>query len=194
MVAFLAAGAVQAATLQWGFSEDSLLYVDDNGTLKMATDYTGDTTGWEYRLIYLGANNTLSINNGQVNGSAVDSFVYGVYDDGGDAYAEPYTQGFSTTGSATDLNGNDVTIVAGGHFGIAFFNGTDYDYVYTTDGSSKETALTETGSLESLGATANIVYYTLGDGSNIAVSAVPEPGIACMALLGIGMMIKRRRA
>ena len=26
------------------------------------------------------------------------------------------------------------------------------------------------------------------------VAAVPEPGIACMALLGIGMMIKRRRA
>ena len=31
-------------------------------------------------------------------------------------------------------------------------------------------------------------------GGWVAAAAVPEPGIACMALLGIGMMIKRRRA
>lgn len=31
-------------------------------------------------------------------------------------------------------------------------------------------------------------------GGWVAAAAVPEPGVACMALLGIGMMIKRRRA
>ena len=35
---------------------------------------------------------------------------------------------------------------------------------------------------------------TLTAGSGWTAAAVPEPGIACMALLGIGMMIKRRRA
>ncbi len=194
IAAVFAVGAVHSATLQWGLAEDSLLYVDDSGALKMATDYTGDTAGWEYRLIYLGANDTLSINNGRVNGTAVDSFAYGVYDDNGDAYADPYTQQFSTTGTATDLDGNAVTIVAGGNFGIAFFDGTAYDYVYTTDGSTRGSAVTSTTSLGNLGATANPVFWDSTAGSNIAVVAVPEPGIACMALLGIGMMIKRRRA
>ncbi len=46
--------------------------------------------------------------------------------------------------------------------------------------------------------TASFSYGKGTDGTLTAgggwVAAVPEPGIACMALLGLGMMIKRRRA
>ena len=46
LASVLAVGTASAATLNWGFSEDSLLYV--KSTDGFANSYTGDTTGWQF--------------------------------------------------------------------------------------------------------------------------------------------------
>ena len=66
---------------------------------------------------------------------------------------------------------------------------------YTVSGIADETSSLDTfkpaASTFSYGTKTEASTLTAGSGW---VAAVPEPGIACMALLGIGMMIKRRRA
>ena len=89
-----------------------------------------------------------------------------------------------------------VTISAGGNFGVAFFNGESYDYVYMTDGSGLGAAMTGTVALADVSATAFPVSHDFSNGGSVAVAAaaVPEPGTAALALLGVGMLLKRRRA
>ena len=192
LAAVFAVGAVSAASLEWGFSEDSLLYVNTGSDLVMANNYSGDTTGWKFCLVYLGSSDTLNIANVK-DSNVIDSFDFGVYEDGGDAFVDPYYGTFVTTGSATAVDGSSITLSSGDRFGVVFFDGTSYSNVYLTDGSSVGSAMTDTVAMTDYSATAFPVSYTFGNGGNVAVS-VPEPGIACMALLGLGMLIKRRRA
>jgi hypothetical protein len=155
----------------------------------MANSYTGDTTGWQFCLVYLGSDTTMDISKVSSD-NVVQTFDFGIYEDGGDAYPDPFTETFDTTKSPVD-------IAAGGNFGVAFFNGESYDYVYMTDGSGLGSAMTGTVALADVSATAFPVNHDFSNGGSIAVVApapIPEPGIACMALLGIGMMIKRRKA
>lgn len=185
LASVLAAGTASAAALNWGFSEDSLLYV--KSTDGFANSYAGDTSGWQFCLVYLGSDTALDISKVSSD-NVVHTFDFGFYEDGGDNFADPFRETFDTTQSP-------VTIAAGGNFGVAFFNGESYDYVYMTDGSGLGAAITGTVALADVSATAFPVSHDFSNGGNIAVVAsVPEPGIACMALLGIGMMIKRRRA
>lgn len=191
------ASSSKAASLEWGFTMDSMLYVSEDGaSATLANSYEGDTTGWKFCLVYLGTSSTLDVGN-VTDAVVVDSFGYGVYDDGDAAYPDPYVQTFATTGSATALDGSTVTITAGDYFGVVFYNGSEYSNIFSVSGDSVGEAFTETSALPSLGATANTVYHYVGNGANIAVSAVsavPEPSVALMGLLGIGMLIKRRRA
>ena len=192
IAAIFAVSATQAATLQWGLSEDSLLYVKNGEDFKSADQYSEDTSSLKYVLVYLGTETTLSLDKVS-DATVVQSMAFGVYVDGGSAYADPFVEYFETTGSATAKDGTTVAISAGDNFGIAFFNGEKYDYVYATDGSSVGSALTGTASLPSMSATANPAAFELGKGGNVAV-VVPEPATAALALLGLGMLLKRRRA
>lgn len=121
-------GFARAASLEWGFSMDSMLYVKDGTDLKMATDYSGDTTGWMFCLVHLGSSSSLDVST-VTDASVVDHFDYGVYDDNGDAYPDPFVQTFATTGSADALDGSTVSISAGDYFGIVFYDGSKYSNV-----------------------------------------------------------------
>ncbi len=190
-----AVSVTHAATLQWGFSEDSLLYVKNGDDFVSADQYTEDISSLKYVLVYLGTATTLSLD--KVSESTiVGEMAYGLYEEDGakTAYLDPFVAYFETTGSARAADGvTDITVSAGDNFGIAFFNGEKYDYIYATDGSSVGSALTGTASLSSVAATANPVAFELGKGGNIAV-VVPEPSVALLGLLGLGMLLKRRKA
>lgn len=193
LAALFAVNVAQAATLTWGVNMDSLLYVTEDGSsLTAANEYTGDTSSWKYCLVWLGTSSSIDI--GSVSdASVVDSFEYGVYEDGGNAYPDTYSSNFETTGTATALDGSSITITAGDYFGIVFYNGSSYSTVFDVSGDSVGSALGDTAQLSNLSATANIVYHQIGD-SGIAVSAVPEPSTAMLALAGLALLIKRRRA
>lgn len=193
LAAILTVGSVQAAAVQWGVNMDSLLYVTEDGTtVSSPKTYSGDTSQWKYCLVYLGASSTWDISAAS-DSTVVDSFGFSIYEDGGNLYPDTYTSKFVTTGAATALDGTQLAISAGDYFGIAFYNGKSYTNVYSVENGALGDPLTATAKLSSISATANTVQYQIG-GAGIAVSAVPEPSTAALALAGLALLLKRRKA
>ncbi len=195
LATLVAAYTNQAATLNWGVDMNSLLYVTEDGSsVTMANSYSGDTTGWQFCLVYLGTSQTIDISSVS-SSTVVDSFDYAVYPDGDDAYLDEFSSSFVTTGKATALDDNhtEINISAGDYFGIVFFNGESYSQISTVEGGEIKGSFSETKALSNLSATANPVNLFV-ETEGIAVSSVPEPSVAILGLLGLGMLIKRRRA
>jgi len=194
MAAF--AASASAATLTWGYG-GGYLYVADEGASSavQASSYTGTVASdAAFVLVYLGSSSTMDVSK-ITDADVVDRIAYGVDNDGVDDYAAQQEKPYTPTQT--------------GYFGIAFFNGDAYTPLYAVtdyDSGTIGAALTPVIQVTDISATAFPVTlhgsggapkddYDINMAGVYATSqSVPEPGIACMALLGIGMLIKRRRA
>ena len=201
------ASAASASTLTWGYG-GGYLYLADFGDEKAvsANNYTGTlSSDAAFVLVYLGTSSTFTedtikaLNND--DSSVVDRLAVGIdYDaDYGDSYAKPMSKSFDVNESS--YNENDW-------FGIAFFDGTSYSALFAVTDYAERTiggALTPTVQMGSLDATSPVNNRSLlgssagptdSDGYHMvgAYASVPEPSVALMGLLGLGMLLKRRRA
>ena len=187
------ATAASAATITWGFG--GVVYISEDGaTAVRANTYEGSVP-WSLALIYVGQNQ--------------DSFDLGVMTDDNDAndYTILDTRDYavSTTGKAAGLGkwspteGNSYVTAYdnGASFAVVLYNESTgaFDYVYSGS-TSVGSAFTTAYSVTDMSGQGSATIYATGSGSTTGVVnvSVPEPGIACMALIGLGMMIKRRRA
>ncbi|MBQ6248077.1 MAG: PEP-CTERM sorting domain-containing protein [Kiritimatiellae bacterium] len=183
----------QAATISWGLGGDVYLVDSDSGNylgdavLASASGAPTVTDGSYLALVYVGQNKDsfgLSDVSTVVATLSYDTAPY----DGGCDY-EPFS---------TDTAISPDTYTSGASFGIVWFDAqrNTFDFVYSGDDGS---SFNQTVTLSETSAQGQGALFPAGDYSQsysgiLAVKQVPEPGIACMALLGLGMLIKRRRA
>ncbi len=196
LAAFVATAlTASAASLTWGFG-GGYLYVSKPGDAKavQANDYK-DTIpdGAAFVLVYLGTSSTLNV--GSITAAdVVDSIAYDFVFDGDDSWAKPASKGFNV--SETSYNKDD-------YFGIAFYTGTGYSAIYAVtdyDDGTIGDALSPVIKIENLDATSDFSLYASDGGPkdswgyHMAGVSVPEPSTAMLALAGLALLIKRRRA
>lgn len=199
-LAFLAALAVMttqasAASLTWGYG-GGYLYIAKPGDAKavQAYDFKDEIPdGSQFVLLYLGTASTFDV--GSITDSqVVDRLDFGTVFDGDDSYAKPASKQFAV--SEGTYNKND-------YFGIAFYNGTGYTSIYAVTDYDEGTiggALSPTIKIDNLDQTADFSLYASDGGPkdsyqiHMAGVTVPEPSVALMGLLGLGMLLKRRKA
>ena len=187
--AAIAVGA-QAATINWGLGADVYLIEagKDFSTAKVAYETTLTPAAGSYlALVYVGQNQD-SFDIANINDASVVATSPYAIDTDGSSYADydPFQE--TTQVSAS-------TYADGASFSVVWFDagsGT-FNYIRSIDDGSNLNSATTFADMTRGSDSINIAENTNGFGGVLTVS-VPEPGIACMALLGIGMMIKRRRA
>ena len=181
----------QAATINWGLGAD--VYLMKNGDFSTAAvPYETTITpvsGSYLALVYVGQDqNSFDIAN-ITQDSVIATSAYAL-DTDGSSYADwdPYTTTTSVSAS---------TYADGASFSVVWYDAGSgkFDYVYSIDDGSAINTATSFADMTRGSDSINIAEKTNGFGGVLNVSTpVPEPGIACMALIGLGMMIKRRRA
>ena len=181
--------SAQAATITWGLGADIYLLEagKDFSTAKVAYETTLVPESGSYlALVYVGQNqDSFDIAN-ITDASVVDSMAYGLDTDGA-SYADwdPFQKQAQVSAS---------TYADGASFGVVWFDAGASKFLYVQaidDGSN----LNQTVTFADM--TRGSDFFMPASNTNyggVLTVSVPEPGIACMALLGIGMMIKRRRA
>lgn len=184
LIAMLATSS-QAASISWG----------SNGTTARFLQDVGGGTGAANRLakesliclIYLGTGTSVTFDNtlDSYSESTIKNAISGgtVYTTGALTGSGSYTKTFGGEEWTTDkLNGN---------YAILYFDATSWDdikagtkYGITTDVTSVSLAAEndQTGKA------------TLKNNVGLTGTIVPEPSVALMGLLGIGMLIRRRKA
>ena len=188
LVAAFAVGA-QAATIVWGLGAD--VYLMQNGDFSTAAvPYETTITpvsGSYLALVYVGQNqDSFDIAN-ITQDSVLATSAYALDTDGlSFADWDPYT-------TTTQVSAS--TYADGASFSVVWYDAGSgkFDYVYSIDDGSALNSATTLADMTRGSDSINIAENTNGFGGVINVT-VPEPGIAAMALIGLGMMIKRRRA
>ena len=190
------AGSATAASLSWGWGSGSLFVANEGDTSGVAAaSFKGDTSNISLVLVYLGSSSTFTAADVTAD-KVVDSIAYGFSGDDGESFWNPQNKTFSVT----EAGGYS----AGDNFGIAVKVGDTYTLaldISDWDNGTLGSAIAPVAKVSSLAANAPVTQLKLSEGFTtdnaaavVVPPSVPEPGIACMALLGIGMMIKRRRA
>lgn len=192
LAAFAAlAMSASAASITWGFGGQ--VYVSEDGSAAtLSTSSTADMTGWCLALVYVGQNkdtfniadvSTSSIVNDE-NTSSAATLAYKVATTGKNAGKWDPTTITSTTTAYAD----------GASFAVVWYDGaSNFDYIYSGT-TSVGSAVTSATSVSDMSARGSASIYGTGGSGTAGVVAVPEPSVALMGLLGIGMLLKRRRA
>lgn len=192
------ASVASAASINWGFGGNT--WVSEDGTSSViAKDYAGTaTSGSSLALVYVGQNVS-----SLTDAILADITASDVVD------SAPYAMGtgkgastWSVTGaSPSSVSSSDYSV--GASFAVLFYNGSEYDYVYSVDATSgavgsalKENVITLTDLSDN--AQAVSIFATRKGGSNVAGAvravSVPEPATGALALAGIALLFKRRKA
>lgn len=186
------ATSAQAASVLWGFGGKVYLYDGKDTVVSTDSSAPAVDAGSYLALVYLGQNVTSYSLSDITETKVVDQMDYGIATTGKAAAQGKWNPNTSTY--------NDASMASGASFTVLFFNGetSSFDYIYAYSGSGKGDAISD-----------NILTITSGDmaiadgtiygtkdtsGTAAGVVAVPEPSVALMGLLGIGMLLKRRRA
>lgn len=200
LIAALAALATSshAASIAWGFG--GKVYLNKGSDTVLSTDASAPTVaaGSYLALVYLGQNvtsydlSTLTSDIADTTKAAkvVDTLNYAVVTTGKNS-----AKGYWSPNTSTY---DDLSMASGASFTVLFYNAekSAFDYVYAYSGGAKGSAydsniLTVTSSDMAI---ADGTIYATANSANAGVVAVPEPSVALMGLLGIGMLLKRRRA
>ena len=192
LLAFAAVVAIavqaQAATISWGLGADVYL-------MKAGEDYTSAVladdanapevaAGSYLALVYLGQGvDTFNISD-ITDASVVDTSAYAIDTSMGGVDYDPFVK--DTIVSAT-------TYADGASFGVVWYDAgsSKFDYIYSIDDGSAFNEGTTIADMTRGSANISPAESTQGWGG---VIAVPEPATAALALLGLGMLLKRRRA
>ena len=184
---------VNAASITWGFGGKVYLYDGTTATLASESTAPAVAAGSYLALVYLGQNVTSYNLSDVTEAMAVDKLSYGVTTTGKSSAIGKWNPNSSTY--------DDLNMQSGASFTVLFYNGATsaFDYVYALSGSDKGAAfdsniVTVSGD-DMVRASAN-VYGTAGTGSTAGVAsvAVPEPSTAALALAGLALLLKRRKA
>ena len=186
----------QAATITWGLGAD--VYLMETGSdfasaVLAGTDGAPSVADGAYlALVYVGQG-VDSFDIGDITGdSVVDSAPFAVDGDGA-SYADydPFSTDTRTTAYSD-----------GASFGVVWFDGNAFSYVYSIDDGSALNQATTVSDMSTRGS--GDIYPAMdtnGYGGILTVKpssepppVIPEPSVALMGLLGLGMMLKRRRA
>ena len=192
------AASAQAATITWGFGGDVYL------VKASSTDYVGDAiaasdatapevkTGSYLALVYVGQDVT-SFNIGDVSVANVTA--------AGDPATADYAIDSSYFSDYDPYQLSSITVegayTTGASFGVVWYDAgrKKFDYVYSMDDGSalNQTTIITWSGTNSAQAQGDI-YACNGTTSYAGVLAVPEPSTAMLAIAGLAMLLKRRRA
>ena len=184
--------SAQAATIKWAIG-GKLYGVDGEGN---ATQVYTDGVGWyddaksgQFVLVYLGVNASPIAASAVTSSMVVENSAVNVADT------------IATTGRANQIgNANktfsiDVDDVAGATYQVFFLNDGKYSDLYTSAAMTTAAQNTVKVTYDGMAYSATpSPHYAAGSGTTASYVAVPEPATAALALLGIGMLLKRRRA
>ena len=185
LIAALATTA-SAASITWGFGGQVYVAEGKDSTGVLASTYTGDMP-WSLALVYVGQEKTSFSIDALTESSVVDTLAYAVTTSGKQSAIgkwSPATKITTTTAYADKAS-----------FAVVLYNTTDktFDYIYggSTAAGSAFTSATTVTDMSQQGSAA---FYGTGSGTTTGVVVVPEPSVALLGLLGLGMLLKRRRA
>ena len=177
---------IQAATISWGVGADIYLMKagEDFSTAKIAysSDLTVDSSA--YLALVYGGSGVDSFDIADVSAASVIASAAFAIDTDNATYCDwdPYL-------TTTDIAASSYA--DGSSFAVVWFNGKSFDYIYSIDDGSAFNTATTIADMARGNETISPAAMTTGYG---AVVAVPEPSTAMLALAGLALLLKRRKA
>ncbi len=174
--------SANAATINWGSDGTAARFlIEDGGGTGSGNRLA---TGSLVALVYLGTGTSFSFDNTKDSYSETDNGI-----SGGTVVA---TLNLSSKGTGQDEYTSTPYTAMNGNYGMIYFEAESWDKI--TDGTRYGTTTkVQTVNLASEIDNQQTAYLT----ENTALTgtiAVPEPSVAILGLLGLGMLLKRRKA
>jgi len=178
-------GSAHAAAITWGFG--GVVYVTEKmtETAVKADGYTGTAVPWQLALVYVGQEQDSFSIDDLTSTSVLDTMNYAISTSSKSAGKwSPSTKTFSTTDYADKAS-----------FAVVLYDSTKTAFSYIYSGTSTAgDAVTSATTVADMSARGSGMVYGAGSDTASGVVVVPEPSVALLGLLGIGMLLKRRRA
>ena len=185
------ATSAQAASIMWGFG--GKVYLNKGDTTVLATDASAPAVanGSYLALVYLGQNVTSYALSDITTANVKDSIDYGIVTTGKSSAIGKWSPNTSTY--------DDASMVSGASFTVLFYNAAtsafDYVYAYSSGKGDAYDSNILTISNDDMARASGAIYATSTTSATVnGVVAVPEPSTAMLALAGLALLIKRRRA